>query len=68
MSKERKKPTDEMRDEYDFSSGVRGKYADAFREGSNVIVLEPDLAAEFPTAKSVNQALRKYLASKKGAA
>jgi hypothetical protein len=68
MSRERKKPTVEMREEYDFSAGVRGKYADAFREGSNVIVLEPDLAAESPSAKPVNQALRKYLARKKGAA
>ena len=68
MSKKRNQPADEMREEYDFSSGVRGKYADDFREGSNVIVLEPDLASEFPTAKAVNQALRKYLASKKGAA
>jgi hypothetical protein len=68
MSKERKKSTDEMREEYDFSVGVRGKYADLIREGSNVIVLEPDLAAEFPTAKAVNQALRKYLSIKKGAA
>jgi len=67
MSKKRNQSTDEMREEYDFSAGVRGKYADHFREGSNVIVLEPDLAAEFPTAKAVNQALRKYLASKKGA-
>lgn len=57
-----------MRDEYDFSGGVRGEYADLFREGSNVVVLEPDIAAEFPTAKAVNQALRKYIASKKGAA
>ena len=64
------KPTDsdEMRDEYDFSHGVRGKYAELFRKGSNVVVIEPDLAREFPNAKSVNKALREYLASKKGAA
>ena len=68
MSKKPKQPTDEMRDEYDFSGGVRGKYSDLFHEGSNVVVLEPDIAAEFPTAKAVNQALRKYIASKKGAA
>jgi hypothetical protein len=57
-----------MREEYDFSNGVRGKYAELFRKGSNVVVLEPDLAEEFPTAKAVNKALREYLANKKGAA
>lgn len=64
-----KKPeAGEMREEYDFSNGKRGVYAEKFREGSNVVVLEPDLAAQFPTAKAVNTALREYLASKKGAA
>lgn len=65
-----KKPTDpdEMRDEYDFSNAVQGKYAELFKKGSNVVVIEPDLAREFPTAKSVNKALREYLAKKKGAA
>jgi hypothetical protein len=68
MSKKSRKPDEEMREEYDFSRAVQGKYAELFRKGSNVVVLEPDLAAEFPTAKSVNKALREYLASKKGAA
>jgi hypothetical protein len=54
-----------MREEYDFSKGVRGKYAERFRQGSNVVVLDPDVAAEFPTRESVNKALRVYLARKK---
>lgn len=44
--------------EYDFSDGLRGKYADRFAEGSNVVVLDPDVAAEFKTRKAVNDALR----------
>ncbi len=51
----------DMRDEYDFSDGVRGKYADRFAEGSNVVVLDPDVAAEFKTRKAVNDALRAQL-------
>lgn len=53
-----------MRDEYDFSDGVKGKYADRFAEGSNVVVLDPDVAAEFRTRNAVNDALRAQL--KKG--
>jgi len=48
----------EMREEYDFSGGVRGKYADRFSEGSTIVVLEPDVAAVFSDAESVNDALR----------
>ncbi len=47
-----------MLDEYDFSKGVRGKYARRYAEGTNVVVLAPDVAAVFPDAKSVNEALR----------
>jgi hypothetical protein len=49
---------DEMRDHYDFSGGVRGKYAARFAEGSNVIVLAPDVAEIFPDSVAVNEALR----------
>lgn len=56
---------DEMRDEYDFSQGVRNKYADRLREGSNVVVLDPDVAAEFDSPQAVNRALRVYLKNKK---
>jgi hypothetical protein len=48
----------QMRAEYDFSGGVRGKYADRYRRGVNVVLLEPELAAAFPDSKSVNDALR----------
>lgn len=50
--------SDDMRDEYDFSNGVRGKYAAKFAEGCNVIVLDPDVADLFPDSESVNDALR----------
>jgi hypothetical protein len=50
--------TDEMRPEYDFSHGVRGKHYQAYRAGTNVVFLEPDLAEAFPDSASVNQALR----------
>jgi len=47
-----------MLKEYDFSKGVRGKYAKRFRAGTNVVVLAADVARIFPDSKSVNQALR----------
>jgi hypothetical protein len=47
-----------MRPEYDFRGGVRGKYAKRFSEGSNLIILDPDVATIFPDSKSVNDALR----------
>jgi hypothetical protein len=48
----------EMQDEYDFSRGVRGKYAERYAEGSNVVVLSPDVAKDFPDSDAVNDALR----------
>jgi hypothetical protein len=48
----------DMRTEYDFSGGVRGKYARRYAAGSNVVVLEPDVARGFRDSHSVNQALR----------
>jgi hypothetical protein len=48
----------EMLPEYDFSGGIRGKYAERYAQGSNIIVLEPDVAAVFPTSEAVNEALR----------
>jgi hypothetical protein len=47
-----------MRPEYDFSKGVRGKYAARLKPGSQVVVLDPDVAAAFGDAKAVNRALR----------
>ena len=43
-----------MRREYDFSGGAVGKYAERYREGANVVLLDPDVADAFADAKSVN--------------
>ncbi|HUS13967.1 MAG TPA: hypothetical protein VM536_03020 [Chloroflexia bacterium] len=50
-------PDDQMEEEYDFTGGIRGKYADRYAAGSNV-VLAPDVAAVFPDSAAVNEALR----------
>ena len=52
------KHDDEMRSHYDFSGGVRGKYAARCAEGSNVVVLAPDVAEVFRDSIAVNEALR----------
>lgn len=54
---------DELRPEYDFdfSKAVRGKYYKQYIESSNVVVLDPDVAAVFQNAEAVNQALRAML-------
>ena len=49
---------DDMRAEYDLRGGVRGKYYKQYMEGTNVVLLEPDVAAVFRDSDSVNQALR----------
>ena len=52
---------DELRPEYDLSQlkgRVRGKYVERYRAGTNLVLLEPDVAAAFPDAKAVNEALR----------
>jgi hypothetical protein len=53
---------DELRPEYDLKNllktGVRGKYAERYREGTNVVLLEPDVAKVFSNARAVNEALR----------
>lgn len=62
MSKNKKDQSDpDLRDEYDFSGGERGKYAKRFAEGSNVVVLDPDVAKRFKDSVSVNEALRSFL-------
>jgi len=48
----------DMRAEYDFSNGVRGKYARRYAQGTNVVLLDPDVAKAFPNSKRVNTALR----------
>lgn len=55
----------EMRPEYDFSGAVRGKYHKRYLEGTNVVVLEPDVAKRFKNSESVNEALRAYLKTEK---
>ena len=54
-------PKDEIRPEYDFRIGVRAKYAERFRAGTNIVVLDPDVAAVFGDSVAVNRALRSLL-------
>jgi hypothetical protein len=64
MKRPRGKGADDMRAEYkrsDFETLVRGKYAQRFRESSNVVVIEPELSKAFPDARAVNIALRRLL-------
>ena len=51
---------DDMRSEYDFSGGVRGKYYERFKQGTNLILLDPDIAAIFTNSKQVNTVLRQH--------
>jgi len=48
--------------EYDFSKGIRGKYAKRYAEGANVVVIEPDVAEYFPDHQAVNESLRSLIA------
>lgn len=57
-SSKSQKSDPDMLKEYDFSKGVRGKYARRYAEGTNVVVLPPDLAEAFPTPEAVHEALR----------
>ena len=56
---------DTMRDEYDFSGGVRGKYVERLKEGSNVVLIPPDLSENFPSEAAVNEALRELLQTRR---
>jgi len=58
MKKASKARSEEMLREYDFSKGVRGKYAKRYAEGTNLVILEPDVARVFPNSEAVNNALR----------
>jgi hypothetical protein len=59
MKKSAKKSANpEMRAEYDFSCGVRGKYARRFAQGTNLVRLESDVARVFPNSEAVNKSLR----------
>lgn len=57
----RELPDDEMRPEYDLRGGVRGKYYERYRQGTNVVLLEPDMAKIFHDSETVNLALRQFL-------
>jgi len=52
----------DMLEEYDFTGGVRGKYAKRYAEGTNIVVIDPDVAEYFPDNESVNEALRSLTA------
>jgi len=51
----------DMLEEYDFSNGVRGKYAKRYAEGTNVVLIDPDVAEFFPDRDAVNDALRSLI-------
>jgi hypothetical protein len=52
---------DDMKKEYDFSKGVRGKYFKRYQAGSNVVILDPEIAEVFRDSESVNDALRSLI-------
>ena len=58
MKKARRERERDMLQDYDFSKGVRRKYARRYAQRTNVVVLSPDMAKVFPTSESVNDALR----------
>jgi hypothetical protein len=58
MKKKQTEPDPDMLPEYDFSGGVRGKYTSRYRQGTNIVVLEPQIAEVFSDSQSVNDALR----------
>ena len=58
QNKSKARSSDQMRPEYDFSKGVRGKHDTRYAAGSNVVVLAPDVASQFQTADDVNETLR----------
>lgn len=65
-----KNEKDTLRDEYPESlikSGLRGKYVNAYRDGTNVVLIDPDLHRLFPDSEAVNRALRDYVEKKRTA-
>ena len=51
----------DMLEEYDFSKGIRGKYANRYAEGTNLVLIDPDVAEFFPDHDSINEALRSLI-------
>src|SRR4051794_10580037 len=69
MRPETRSPAEaEMREEYDIRGGVRGKYYERYRQGTNVVLLEPDVAAVFSSSERVNRALRVLMEVARGTA
>jgi hypothetical protein len=68
-TKSKGEKADDLRPEYDLKEllkgGVQGKYADRYREGTNLVLLAPDMARAFPTEEAVNEALRLVIQLKK---
>lgn len=61
---------DDLRPEYDpelIKSGIRGKYTKRYRQGTNIVLIDPDLQERFPDSEAVNRALRDYLNQNKPA-
>lgn len=60
--KSKDEKTDDLRPEYDLrellKGGIQGKYADRYKEGTNLVLLDHDVAEAFPTDEAVNEALR----------
>ncbi len=61
MNQNNPEPQDDMKPEYDFSNAVRGRHFEAFRQGTNLVLLDPDIAGVFKDSASVNEALRLLL-------
>jgi len=61
MKKGSKPAPDEMREEYDLRGGERGKFHEEYKRGTNVVLLDSDVAAVFKDSEVVNRALREYL-------
>lgn len=64
MKKDENEMEDELRSEYDFSKlkgGIRGKYVERYQSGTNLVLLDPDVAQAFPNDEAVNEALRLLL-------
>ena len=61
MNQTKNQDTDELRSEYDFTGGIRGKHHLAYKAGTNVVLLDADVAKAFPDSLSVNSALRLLL-------
>jgi hypothetical protein len=66
MKKMNKPANDEMRAEYDLRGGVRGKYYERYKQGTNVVLLDSDVYEVFKDSSTVNEALRQYLSEHGG--